>query len=104
MSADCGCEHPMVRHAEGELLGFPGMHPCTVFGCGCTNYRPADDPKVHLPHLVAQKFGISTSEARRLQATGGVTIDGVVPSSFDYGRDQLEGKTLTVGKRRGVAL
>jgi hypothetical protein len=101
----CGCEHPLVRHAEGELLGHPGKHPCTVFGCGCTDCRPlGDDAQVHLPHLIAREFGISTSEARRLQATGGVTIDGVVPLNFDYDLKQLEGKTLTVGSKRSVEL
>jgi len=106
MNSECGCEHPMVRHAEGELLGHPGKHPCTVFGCGCTDYRPLgdDDAQVHLPHLIAREFGISTSEARRLQATGGVTIDGAEALSLDYDRDQLRGKTLTVGKRRSVEL
>jgi tyrosyl-tRNA synthetase len=33
---------------------------------------PADRPEVHLPALLADAFGISTSEARRSLAQGGV--------------------------------
>lgn len=38
---ECACEHPVIRHTEGELLGHPGKFPCTVFGCPCTDYAPA---------------------------------------------------------------
>ena len=36
----------------------------------------AHDGVVHLPALLAQAFGISTSEARRSLAQGGVRLDG----------------------------
>ena len=36
---------------------------------------PPDDP-VHLPAVLADAFGLSTSEARRLIAQGGVRVDG----------------------------
>ncbi len=46
-------------------------------------WEPADDPgaaagsaTVHLPALLAQAFGVSTSEARRALAQGGVKLDG----------------------------
>ena len=36
----------------------------------------ADNGQVHLPALLAEAFGLSRSEARRLLAQGGVKLDG----------------------------
>ena len=57
---------------------------------------------VHLPALLAQAFGISTSEARRNLAQGAVRVDGRVlpPESLDVGADQLADRVLQLGKRR----
>jgi tyrosyl-tRNA synthetase len=59
---------------------------------------------IHLPLLISSAFGISSSEARRLIAQGGVKIDGgTVPAEqLSYPREQAEGKVLQVGKRRFV--
>ena len=43
------------------------------------------DGAVHLPALLAQAFGISTSEARRHLAQGAVRLDGeVVPAAHRW--------------------
>jgi tyrosyl-tRNA synthetase len=57
---------------------------------------------VHLPALLAQAFGISTSEARRNLAGGGVKLDGepVADGSIDVDAEQVDGKVLQLGKRR----
>jgi tyrosyl-tRNA synthetase len=57
---------------------------------------------VHLPALLSAAFGISTSEARRNIAQGGVRIDGeqIANGSLDVPADELEGKVLQLGKRR----
>jgi tyrosyl-tRNA synthetase len=57
---------------------------------------------VHLPALLAQAFGISTSDARRNLAGGGVKLDGepVVGGSLDLDAEQVDGKVLQLGKRR----
>ncbi len=57
---------------------------------------------VHLPALLAEAFGISTSEARRNLAQGAVRVDGQVlpPDSLDVGPDQLADRVLQLGKRR----
>ncbi|HEY1507463.1 MAG TPA: tyrosine--tRNA ligase [Solirubrobacteraceae bacterium] len=57
---------------------------------------------VHLPALLAQAFGISTSEARRNLAGGGVKLDGepVAGGSLDLDTEQVDGKVLQLGKRR----
>ena len=43
---------------------------------------PAGDP-VHVPALLAECFGLSTSDARRLIAQGGVKVDGQVVGDLD---------------------
>jgi tyrosyl-tRNA synthetase len=61
---------------------------------------PDDDP-VHLPALIADAFGRSRSDARRLLEQGGVKLDGEVVASdaFDLPAEQLDGRVLQVGKR-----
>ncbi|HEY8637676.1 MAG TPA: tyrosine--tRNA ligase [Solirubrobacteraceae bacterium] len=61
------------------------------------------DP-VHLPALVAEAFGVSRSEARRLIAQHGVRVDDEVVSDGDVPADQLDGRVLRAGKRRFVRL
>ena len=60
---------------------------------------PDGDP-VHLPALIAAGFGLSTSEARRIIAQGGVKLDGAVVHELDVARGSLGGSLLQVGKRR----
>lgn len=62
--------------------------------------------EVHLPALIAGVFDISTSEARRLIAQGGVKLDGegVASESLDLPVGKLGGRVLQVGKRRFVRL
>ena len=64
---------------------------------------PPGDP-VHLPALLATAFGLSTSEARRLIAQGGVKVDGSAVAELDIPRAQLVGSTLQAGKRRFARL
>jgi tyrosyl-tRNA synthetase len=64
---------------------------------------PAGDP-VHLPALLADAFDLSTSEARRLIAQGGVKLNGDAVSELDLPRARLEGAILQAGKRRFVRL
>jgi tyrosyl-tRNA synthetase len=61
---------------------------------------------VHLPALIAGVFGMSSSEARRLIAQGGVKLDGesVPPESLDLSAGELGGRVLQVGKRRFIRL
>jgi tyrosyl-tRNA synthetase len=60
---------------------------------------PEGDP-VHLPALLATAFGLSTSEARRLIAQGGVKVDGKPVTELDVPRAQLADATVQAGKRR----
>jgi len=64
---------------------------------------PPDDP-VHLPAVLATAFGLSTSEARRLIAQGGVKVDGAVAVELDVARGDLVDATIQAGKRRFACL
>jgi tyrosyl-tRNA synthetase len=57
---------------------------------------------IHLPALLAEQFGISRSEARRLIGQGGVRLDGrvIAAEELDLAAEELDGAVLQVGKRR----
>jgi tyrosyl-tRNA synthetase len=61
-----------------------------------------NDGSVHLPMVLADAFGISRSEARRLVEQGGVKLDGnVVDSSeLDISAERLSGSVVQIGRRR----
>jgi tyrosyl-tRNA synthetase len=56
---------------------------------------------VHLPALIAEAFGRSRSDARRLLTQGGVRLDGEAlgEADLDVEPDRLDGRVLQVGKR-----
>jgi tyrosyl-tRNA synthetase len=68
--------------------------------------RAGGDGEVHLPALIAGVFEISSSEARRLLAQGGVKLDGesLDPEPLDLPLERLSGRVLQVGKRRFARL
>ncbi len=65
-------------------------------------YAGEDATLVHLPVLMADAFGISSSEARRLLKQGGVKLDGeqLPADALDIAPAELEGRVLQAGKRR----
>jgi tyrosyl-tRNA synthetase len=58
--------------------------------------------EIHLPALIADGFGISRSEARRLLLGGGVRLDGqpLGERDIDLSASRLDGAVLQLGKRR----
>jgi tyrosyl-tRNA synthetase len=56
---------------------------------------------VHLPAVIADAFGRSRSEARRMLAQGGVKLDGEVlsPEPLDLPAGALDGRVIQLGKR-----
>jgi tyrosyl-tRNA synthetase len=64
---------------------------------------PEGDP-VHLPALLARSFGLSTSDARRMIAQGGVRLDGTPVTELDVPRARLAGALVQAGKRRFIRL
>jgi tyrosyl-tRNA synthetase len=61
---------------------------------------------VHLPALIADAFGVSTSEARRALKQGGVKLDGEALAAVPLDRPlaELDGRVLQLGKRRFARL
>lgn len=60
---------------------------------------------VHLPALLADELGVaSRSEARRLIAGGGVTLDGERVADLDLPAASLDGRVIRAGKRRFARL
>jgi tyrosyl-tRNA synthetase len=57
---------------------------------------------VHLPGLMADAFGMSRSEARRLIDQGGVSLDeqALTTGEHDLAVERIDGAVLRVGKRR----
>ena len=66
----------------------------------------ATDGTVHLPQLIADVFGGSRSEARRLLGQGGVKLDGepLPGTQLDVDAARLDGALLQAGKRRFARL
>jgi tyrosyl-tRNA synthetase len=60
------------------------------------------DGVAHLPAVIAEAFGLSRSEGRRLLAQGGVKLDGrpLPPDPLDLPAERLDGAVMQVGKRR----
>ena len=57
---------------------------------------------VHLPALLAEAFGISRSEGRRMLAQAGVRLDGEAlgEEALDLPVERLDGAVIQVGRRR----
>jgi tyrosyl-tRNA synthetase len=62
----------------------------------------AVDGVVHIPALLALAFGVSTSEARRSLAQGGVKFDGeaLAGDVLDLPSEAINGRVVQLGKRR----
>ncbi len=88
-AADAARERFDTLHVRRELPDEIEDHPFT-----------AENGQVHVPALMAEAFGLSRSEARRLLTQGGVRVDGRELSELDVAADDLDGAVLQVGRRR----
>ncbi len=79
-----------------------GQHPEEVDEASFT----CQDGHVHLPALIADAFGLSRSEARRLIDQGGVALGerNLAAGEHDLPCDDVDGEILRVGRRRFVRL
>jgi tyrosyl-tRNA synthetase len=61
-----------------------------------------DDGTVHVPALLADAFGVSRSEGRRLLAQAGVRLDGraIGVDKLDMPAAELDGAVIQLGRRR----
>jgi tyrosyl-tRNA synthetase len=66
---------------------------------------PVPPGTVHLPALLVDHLGVaSRSEARRLIAGGGVSLDGETVEELDLPAERLDGRVIRAGKRRFARL
>jgi tyrosyl-tRNA synthetase len=91
-AADAAEERFDTVHVRREL---PGQIDDFSFGAN-------GEEAVHLPALLADAFGISRSEGRRMLAQEGVKLDGEVldDSALDVPAERLDGAVLQLGRRR----
>jgi tyrosyl-tRNA synthetase len=77
-----------IEHARPEQIDEATFH--------------SDAGQVHLPGLIADEFGISRSEARRLIDQGAATLgeDLLGKGEHDVPAERADGQVLKVGKRR----
>jgi tyrosyl-tRNA synthetase len=85
-----------------DRLFVRGEAPEEIEEVDLSPYSGADDTMIHIPVLMADAFGISSSEARRLLKQGGVKLDGVTlaADALDLPPSRLDGRVLQAGKRR----
>ena len=90
-----------AEHRFDQIHVFKGV-PDDVQELKFDPYTGNDGRRIYMPKLIADAFGTSSSEARRLIDQGGVKLDGepLAPGTFDIEPSLLEGKALQVGKRR----
>ena len=93
--------------AEAAEAHFNRVHverqaPEEVEDFDISSYAGDNGVLVHIPVVMADAFGISSSEARRLIRQGGVKLDGeTLPAeTLDVAPGELDGKVLQAGKRR----
>jgi tyrosyl-tRNA synthetase len=65
-------------------------------------FSTSEDGNVHLPGVIADAFGVSRSEARRLIDQGAATLgdEPLAKGEHDVPVERLDGQVLKVGKRR----
>ncbi len=61
-------------------------------------------PTVHLPSVLAERFGRSTSHWRRVIGQGGVKLDGLPARDLDLRVEDVDGVLVQAGKRQFVRL
>lgn len=93
-----GAEQAQEAEAAFDRLFIEGKEPEQID----EHAFNADGQQVHLPALIADAFGLSRSEARRMLSQGAVQVGErrLSAQEQDLPAEQLEGQVLRVGKRR----
>jgi tyrosyl-tRNA synthetase len=95
-----------AAEAHFNRLFVDGGIPEEMPEISLASFVAGGDEIVHLPKVMAEAFGISSSEARRLIQQGAVKLDGEPwPSDIlEAEAAKLEGRALQAGKRRFARL
>jgi tyrosyl-tRNA synthetase len=88
-----------AAEAEGR---FDRVHVAHEMPDDIEDFALPPDDVVHLPAVLADAFGVSRSEARRLLAQGGVKLDGdpLPGGELDVPAERLDGRVAQLGRRR----
>jgi tyrosyl-tRNA synthetase len=93
-------------HSEGDAAAAEGRFKRVIIEDGLPDdieeaTVSAQNGTVHLPAVIADVFGRSRSEARRMLAQGGVRLDGerVDGSVLDVPSAAVDGRVIQLGKR-----
>jgi tyrosyl-tRNA synthetase len=92
----------LTAHYYGEE-GFDALHVRHELPEEIEDFDfAANGDAVHLPALLADAFGVSRSEARRLLGQAGVKLDGEAlgDDALDLPAERLDGAVIQLGKRR----
>jgi tyrosyl-tRNA synthetase len=99
-----GAGEPAEEHFNRLFVdrGIPDVMP----EVSLADFTAGPDGIVHLPRLMAEGFGISSSEARRLIQQGAVKLDGEPwpAEALDEEAAKLDERVLQAGKRRFLRL
>ena len=97
-----GAEAAAAAEAHFNRVHVEHRAPDDVEDFGISAYAGENGALVHMPVLMADAFGISSSEARRLLKQGGVKLDGetLAADALDIAPGELDGRVLQAGKRR----
>jgi tyrosyl-tRNA synthetase len=96
-------EHAAVAELQFDRVHVQGEDPEEVEDA---HVHAGDDGLVHLPRAIADAFGLSSSEARRLIDHGGVVLGGepVAAGEYDVSAPRADRQVLRVGRRRFARL
>jgi tyrosyl-tRNA synthetase len=88
-----------AAEAEGR---FDRVHVAREMPEDIEDFALPPDDVVHLPAVLADAFGVSRSEARRLLSQGGVKLDGepLPGGELDVPAERLDGRVAQLGRRR----
>jgi tyrosyl-tRNA synthetase len=97
-----GAEAAEAAERAFDLVHVQGGIPEDVTEVEFAAAAAAAAGTVHLPALLAQAFGVSTSEARRSLSQGGVRLDGeaLAGNVLELPAEAVNGRVLQLGKRR----
>ena len=95
-----------AAEAEAAEARFDSVHKRGEVPEDIPEVAVSERETVHLPALLADAFGISSSEGRRLISQGGVRLDGAAIGAdvLDLPAGELKGRVLQAGKRRFARL
>jgi tyrosyl-tRNA synthetase len=98
----CSAADAVAAEQEFDRLFVERREPAEIEDGHVSAGGEGAERSVHLPGAIADLFGLSRGEARRLIDQGAVQLgeDALAPGTYDVPADRADGEVLRVGKRR----